>query len=159
MTVAARAPNINRSRVYEDIVQRLAAQFLPGTDRRLFPTIRELLCFAAVLGYSEGRKVPLDKSQGTEDVSYQQFERGDAENLIYLVALADKNDVNVLREDNEDECARIFEEYANGGLGIVKDYLLREGGEYPDRAIMRLLNDKGYLKAVQPEPDTGSISF
>ncbi len=157
--MAARAPNINRSRLYEDIVQRLAAQSLPGTDRRLFPTIRELLCFAAVLGYSEGRKVPLDRSQGVEDVSYQQFERGDAENLIYLIALADSQDINTVREDNEDECARIFEEYANGGLGLIKDYLLREGGEYPDRAIMRLLHERGYMKVVQSEPDTGAISF
>ncbi|MCV3211098.1 DNA phosphorothioation-associated protein 4 [Mesorhizobium sp. YC-39] len=159
MNMAARAPNINRSRVYEDIVQRLAAQALPGTDRRLFPTIRELLCFAAVLGYSENRKVPLDKTQGVEDISYQQFERGDAENLIYLIALADSQNVDVIREDNEDECARIFEEYANGGLGLIKDYLLRDGGEYPDRALTRLLHERGYLKAVQGEPDTGAISF
>lgn len=158
--MAARAPNINRSRVYEDIVQRLAAQPLPGTDRRLFPTIRELLCFAAVLGYSESRKLPLDKSKGVEDVSYQQFEaRPDAENLIYLIAVADTQDVQVVREDNEEECARIFEEYANGGLSIVKDYLLREGGEYPDRALMRLLRERGYLKAVQADPDIGSITF
>jgi dnd system-associated protein 4 len=157
--VSTRAPNINRSRVYEDIVQRLAAQSLPGTDRRLFPTIRELLCFAAVLGYSEGRRVPIDRSLGVEDVSYQQFERGEAENLIYLIALADVRDVNVIREDNEEECARIFEEYVNGGLGLVKDYLLRDGGEYPDRALMRLLHERGYLKAGQGEPDTGAISF
>ncbi|CAH2402994.1 DNA phosphorothioation-associated protein 4 [Mesorhizobium escarrei] len=158
--MTGRSPNINRSRVYEDIVQRLAAQQLPGTDRRLFPTIRELLCFAAVLGYSEGRKVPLDKSQGVEDVSYQQFEaRPDAESLIYLIALADAQDTQVLREDNEEECARIFEEYANGGLGVVKDYLLRDGGEYPDRALMRLLRERGYLQVVQAEPDTGAISF
>lgn len=160
MTLPARSPNINRSRVYEDIVQRLAAQSLPGTDRRLFPTIRELLCFAAILGYSENRRIPLDRSQGVEDVSYQQFEaRPDAENLIYLLALADRQDVQVLRDDNEDECAGIFEEYANGGLAIVKDYLLRDGGEYPDRALMRLLREKGHLKAVQAEPDIGAISF
>lgn len=103
--------------------------------------------------------MPLDKSQGVEDVSYQQFERGDAENLIYLVALAATQDVNVIREDNEDECARIFEEYANGGLGLIKDYLLRDGGEYPDRAIMRLMHERGYLRAVQSEPDPGNISF
>lgn len=157
--MAARTPNINRSRLYEDIVQRLAAQSLPGTDRRLFPTIRELLCFAAVLGYSEGRKVPLDKSQGVEDVSYQQFDRVGDDNLIYLIALADSQDVNVIREDNEDECARIFEEYVNGGLGLIKDYLLRDGGEYPDRALTRLLHERGFLKAVQSEPDTGAISF
>ncbi len=117
----ARAPNINRSRIHEDIVQRLAGQPLPGLDRRLFPTIRELLCFAALLGFSEKRRVPLDRSQGVEDISYQQFERGDAENLIYLIALAEAQDAAILKEGEEDKCAAIFEEYANGGLGIIKE--------------------------------------
>src|SRR4051812_38581858 len=129
MTVI-RAPNINRSRIYEDIVQRLAVQNVPGMDRRLFPTIRELLCFAALLGFSENRRTPLDRSEGIEDVSYQQFERGDAEDLIFMIALADAQDANILREGEEGKCAEIFEEYANGGLAIIKDILLREGGEY-----------------------------
>jgi dnd system-associated protein 4 len=157
--MAVRAPNINRSRIYEDIVQKLAAMPLPGTDRRLFPTIRELLCFAALLGFSEQRRSPLDRSQGIEDVSYQQFERGDAENLIYLVALAETRDPSILREGEEARCAEIFEEYANGGLAILKDYLLREGGEYPDRALMMLLRDRGYLVPAQAEPDLAAISF
>ena len=96
--MVARAPNINRSRIYEDVVQKLAGNNLPGVDRRLFPTIRELLCFAALLGFSESRRVPLDRSQGVEDISYQQFERGDSENLIYLIALADNGTIDILRE-------------------------------------------------------------
>jgi dnd system-associated protein 4 len=101
----------------------------------------------------------LDRSQGTEDISYQQFERGDAENLIYLIALASEEDTNVLREGNEGQCAEIFEQYANGGLAIIKDSLLRAGGEYPDRALMSLLKEKGYLPAVQAEPDLSAIDF
>lgn len=157
--MAVRAPNINRSRVYEDIIQRLAGQPLPNSDRRLFPTIRELLCFAALLGFSEERRVPLDRSQGIEDISYQQFERGDSENLIYLIALAAEQDTNVLREGNEGQCAEIFEEYANGGLAIIKDYLLRAGGEYPDRALLGMLKDKKYLPTIQAEPDLSAVEF
>lgn len=157
--MTARAPNINRSRIYEEYVQKLAATPLPGTERRLFPTIRELLCFAALLGFSEKRRLPLDRSQGVEDVSYQQFERGDAENLIYLIALAETEDADILREGEEGRCAEIFEEYANGGLAIIKDHLLREGGEYPDRALMSLLRERGYLVPAQAEPDLAAISF
>jgi dnd system-associated protein 4 len=159
MSMVVRAPNINRSRIYEDIVQRLAGQTLPGSDRRLFPTIRELLCFAALLGFSEQRRTPLDRSQGVEDISYQQFERGDAENLIYLIALAEAQDIEILREGAEGRCAEIFEEYANGGLAIMKDALLRSGGEYPNRALMAMLKERGYLTAGQPEPDLGGITF
>ncbi|KZX94529.1 hypothetical protein A3718_07375 [Erythrobacter sp. HI0019] len=157
--MTARAPNINRSKIYEEYVQKLAAMPLPGSDRRLFPTIRELLCFAALLGFSEKRRLPLDRSQGVEDVSYQQFERGDAENLIYLIALAETEDPDILREGEEGRCAEIFEEYANGGLAIIKDHLLREGGEYPDRALMSMLRERGYLVPAQAEPDLAAISF
>lgn len=153
------SPNINRSRVHEEYVQKLAAIPLPGSDRRLFPTIRELLCFAALLGFSEKRRVPLDRSKGVEDVSYQQFERDDSHNLIFLIALAETEDPDILREGQEAQCAEIFEEYANGGLAIIKDHLLREGGEYPDRALMSMLRERGYLVPAQAEPDLAAIDF
>jgi dnd system-associated protein 4 len=155
----ASGANINRSRLYEDTVQLLAAHKLEGSDRSLFPTIRELLCFAALLGYSEKRRVPLDRSKGVEDVSYQQFERGDAEDLIYLIALAETRDAEILKDGEEGRCAEIFEEYANGGLGVIHDALLRSGGEDPNRTILELLRSKGYLENGQTEADLSSISF
>jgi dnd system-associated protein 4 len=155
----ARAPNINRSRVHEDMVQRLASQKLPGMDRTLFPTIRELLCFAALLGYSEKRRLPLDKDKGVEDISYQQFERGDAEDLIFLIALADSKDPDILKDGEESRCAEIFEEYANGGLQIIHESMLRGGGEFPDRDIPELLKERGYLNNDEQTPDISGITF
>lgn len=157
--MSGRTPNINRSRVHEDMVQQLAMEKLPGAHRTVFPTIRELLCFAALLGYSEKRRVPLDRAKGVEDVSYQQFERGDAEDLIYLIALADTKNPEVLKDGEEDKCAAIFEEYANGGLQIMRDAMLRSGGEYPDRDVLELLKDRGYLIVEDEEPDVTGIEF
>ena len=154
-----RAPNINRSRVHEDMVQSLAMEKMGDAERTLFPTIRELLCFAALLGFSEGRRVPLDRTEGVEDVSYQQFERGDAEDLIYLLALAETKDPNVLKDGNESECAQIFEEYANGGFEVIKDVLLKSGGEYPDKEIMAYLREKGYLLEDENDADLTKVSF
>ena len=158
--MADRAPNINRSKLHEDIVQRLSAQNIPGSDRKLFPTIRELLCFAALLGFSEKRRVPLDRAAGVEDISYQQFERESAaEDLLWTIAVAETQDTEVLREGEEVRCAEIFEEYANGGLALIKDFLLRNGGEYPDRALMALLKELKYLQLSQAEPDLTAIKF
>ena len=157
--MTGRAPNINRSKIHEDMVQRLSMQKLPGADRTLFPTIRELLCFAALLGYSEGRRVPLDRDAGTEDVSYQQFERGDAEDLIYLLAFAETKDPEILRDGEESRCAEIFEEYANGGLEILRDTMLQSGGEYPDRDILQFLRRNDYLNIEEMEPDVSEIYF
>ncbi|MBP7703731.1 MAG: DNA phosphorothioation-associated protein 4 [Caulobacter sp.] len=158
--MAERLPNINRSKVHEDLVQKLAMQKVPGTDRTLFPTIREVLCFAALLGFSEKRRIPLDRSEGVEDISYQQFEReGPAIDLIFMIALAEEQNVEVLKDDNEKHCAEIFEEYANGGLAVIKDHVLRGGGEYPDKAIMAMLKERGYLPEAQAEPDLSGITF
>ena len=157
--MSTRTSNINRSRVHEDMVQRLSTTKLPGADRTLFPTIRELLCFAALLGYSEQRRVPLDRADGVEDISYQQFERGDAEDLIYLLALAETKDPEILKDGEEGRCAEIFEEYANGGLQVLREVLLRTGGEYPDRDILEYLLKNGYLNAEESEPDVGGITF
>ncbi|MBY0303650.1 MAG: DNA phosphorothioation-associated protein 4 [Sphingomonas sp.] len=158
--MADRAPNINRSKLHEDLVQRLSMQNIPGSDRKLFPTIRELLCFAALLGFSEERRVPLDRSAGVEDISYQQFERDPAaEDLLWTIAVAETQDTEVLREGEEARCAEIFEEYANGGLALIKDFLLRNGGEYPDRALMALLKERKYLQLSHAEPDLAAIKF
>ena len=157
--MSSRAPNINRSRKHEEMVQRLAMEKLPGSDRTLFPTIRELLCFSALLGYSEERRLSLDKKHGVEDISYQQFERGDAEDLIYLIALAETKDPEILKDGEENRCANIFEEYANGGLQIIHEAMLRAGGEYPDRDILELLKDLNYLNIDDEDPDVSGITF
>lgn len=158
--MADRAPNINRSKLHEDLVQRLSMVNIPGSDRKLFPTIRELLCFAALLGFSEQRRVPLDRSAGVEDISYQQFERDSAaEDLLWTIAVAETQDTEVLRDGEEARCATIFEEYANGGLGLIKDFLLRNGGEYPDRALIALLKERKYLQPVETAPDLSEIRF
>ena len=154
-----RAPNINRSRIHEEIVQLLAVQKIPPADRSIFPTIRELLCFAALLGYSEGRRIPLDGNAGKEDISYQQFERGDAEDLIYLIALVETKDPEILKDGAESRCAEIFEEYANGGLQILHDTIVQSGGEYPNRDIQELLLKEGYLNVQELEHDVSEISF
>ena len=66
--------------------------------------------------------------------------------LLYLIALAEKRDVDILREENEDKMIQVFEEYANGGLQVLTDWL-REHPEDPngDRALLAALVSKGLL--------------
>lgn len=154
-----RAPDIYRSRIHEEMVQRLAVQKIPDSDRTLFPTIRELLCFAALLGFSEMRRLPLDRKAGVEDVSYQRFEMGDSDDLIYLIALAETKDPKILNEGEEKKCAEIFEEYANGGLHIIQDAINKGGGEYLERDIFEMLMERGYLSSPHEDSDMRDITF
>ncbi|MCY4227123.1 MAG: DNA phosphorothioation-associated protein 4 [Gammaproteobacteria bacterium] len=155
----SRAPNINRSHVHEAMVQRLTTEKPHGKDATLFPTIRELLCFAALLGYSQNRRMPLDRGKGVEDVSYQQFEGVGADDLIFLIAISETKDPEILRDGQEGKCAEIFEEYANGGLQIIHESLQQFGGEYPDRNILSMMVEQGYLAENNEETDPSGIEF
>lgn len=137
--------NVNRSRVHEDMVQQLAMTNHEETGRSIFPTIRELICFAAMLGYSEGRRMPLDRNKGLEDISYQQFERNDSQDLIYMIALAETKSADLLRDDSKEDFVSIFEEYANGGLEIISEWMRENNDAVGDRAISSGLQKNGYL--------------
>lgn len=159
ITTKPRAPNINRSSVHEEMVKRLTSEKPHGKDCTLFPTIRELLCFAALLGYSQERRIPLDPKEGVEDVSYQQFERNDSDVLIFLIAIAESKNTDILRDGQEHKCAEIFEEYANGGLQIIRECLQSGGGENPDHDIYHMLSEHGYLASNNDSSDTPTIEF
>lgn len=141
----ARAPNINRSKIHEPIVQRLAVDKLPEIGKSLFPTIRELLSFAALLGYSEGRKIPLNSKLGTEDIGGSVYEHHEAMEIIYALAIAENNSSDILKEGREAECAKIYEEYANGGLELITDWLTAYADQSPEKAIFNGLLNADYL--------------
>lgn len=146
--------NVNRSRKHEDMVQRLAIQQHPVTKRSLFLTIRELMCFAAMLGYSKGRSEKLDRKVGVEDIAIQQFEVNDSIDFIYLIALAQQKNLDVLEEGNEDDAVTIFEEYANGGLEIIAEWMRSSPDDpYGDRACLIGLERDGYIARAKKEKE------
>ena len=157
----ARLKNINRSKKHEDLVQRLTAEKHPETDKTLFTTIRELLCFAAMLGYAEKRRVSLDQKYGVEDVSYQQFEANDANDYIFIIALAETGSTDIFKADSKIDMVEIFEEYANGGIEIIKSWMNQYRDEFGSKAIVQGLFDKKYIENDKIDRDKliSSISF
>ena len=120
----ARAISINRSREFEHIIQALAGErafVFPESGKKLFPTIRELLTFSATLGYNNKLRLPLDKSLGTEDIQGVVYEDTEALEYIWLLALSENRNVEILQDGCEKQCAQIYEEYANGGLKIISE--------------------------------------
>ena len=81
--------SIRRSEKHDPIVRRLAENTHPSSGRSLFPTMRELLCFAAVLGFDEGTRKRLDEK--TLDIDGRIFANHPPTlDLMYLLALAVK---------------------------------------------------------------------
>ena len=143
---------IKKNTDFDHIVRRLADTPHPATKQPIFPTFRDLLCFAAVLGFEMDSKMPI-QNQSDTFVDGRVFERDDLSmDLMYLIGLADSNDVDILREDNEDKLANIFEQYANGGLRVIGEWLLEHPEDTSgDKALVAALISKGFLD-VGPKP-------
>ena len=74
-------------RVHSSLVSPESAN-LPAA----FGTIRELMCFAAVLGYEMDRYEPLDRAQGVEDIGINVFENNNSDDSIYTSSCAHRFD-------------------------------------------------------------------
>ena len=154
--------NINRSRKYEDTVQILAVKNHPTTERSIFPTIRELMCFAAVLGFSRGEFLELDPKAGVEDIQSHIFANfPDAKRLVYLIALAHKRNVEILGPNNDREMVDIFERYANGGLKIMQGWLSATPQDpHGAEAIFNGLRELKFLGAdMKTTPNVDDVVF
>jgi len=110
--------SVNRSEAVEHTLQQLG-----GKDAVLFTTLRDALSFAATLGYKESRRVPLDPNLGKEDIQPSVYHMNEAVDLIFAMALAESKSIDILKPENEKKCIQIFEEYANGGLHLIKEWL------------------------------------
>lgn len=144
--------NVNRSRSHEDMVQRLAIAQHPVTNRSLFPTIRELMCFAATLGYSRKRREPLDRKLGVEDIASTQFEANDSTDFIYLIALAEKKSLDAIKDGAEDDAVTIFEDYANGGFDIISEWMHGTPDDpFGDKALLAGLQREGFITFAKDE--------
>lgn len=141
----ARLRNINRSEFYEDLVQKLARdEEKEGT--RVFSTIKQLLCFAALIGFSQKRREALPDGGKVEDVQHEIFQRDNSMDYIYMIAVAETKDTDVLREDSDIDMIKIFEEYAHGGLGIIKGWMVEFAEDDGFRAIIQGLYKCGLIE-------------
>lgn len=151
---------IKRSKQFETLVRQLAETNHPEAGRAIFPTMRELMCFAAVLGFEKQRKKPL--GQATMEIDGRTFENHQQSlDLIYLIALAEARDAEILREDNEDKALETFEQYAEGGFEIMSSWLAaKPEDENGDQAILMALGKEGFLQLARDvDSATVDISF
>jgi dnd system-associated protein 4 len=153
---------IKRSAQFEDMVRQLAEMQHPGASppRSIFPTMRDLMCFAAVLGFECERRRPLQAK--TNEIDGRIFPNSQqALDLLYLITLASNKDANDLREDNEEQIIQIFEEYAQGGFEILDGWLKEKPEDiYGDQAILTALAKHNFLDFPKDDDTAiGDISF
>lgn len=143
---------VKRSKKFDGLVEALAK-----TDEnrpKLFETIRELVVFAAMLGFAEGKRVKLSSAHKTEDISYQQFEFNNSNDFIYLIAVGETETTDVLKQESEIDIVLIFEEYANGGLETIAAWMSEFADENGHRALIQGLIKNDYLEVGGDETIT-----
>jgi dnd system-associated protein 4 len=158
--------SIIRSKAHGPLIAKLTLKD-PKTGIAAFPTIKALQCYAALLGFDQKRREPLDKKE-TENIEWHTFNNDGYTQYIYLIALAETKSINVLKYDvdnsqpgdAEEDMVRIFEEYANGGFAILESWLSKTPGDpYGAKAILNGLNRANYLVQPQTESKFDEVEF
>lgn len=84
----------------------------------VFPTYKDALVFAAALGFRRGNRREFKRS--SEPIDLDIF-RGDFDRTIMsILAVEESDDPKMIAPSNESITVLCFEEYANGGLEIMK---------------------------------------
>lgn len=87
-----------------------------------FEAYRDVLVFAAALGFREHRRSPIE--QEGEAIRWDAaINRLGTDELSQMIAVSEADDAEILSEERFDERLRIFEEYANGGLALLGELL------------------------------------
>lgn len=105
-------------------------KFLTQTPQSTFKEIWAVMLFAAMLGYKENRREQLVGVDTGKGIDIRYFSNSPAwPGVMYLLALAVFDGAEALTGEPERDEARtvLFEEYANGGLAILRDSLESSG--------------------------------
>lgn len=151
--------NVNRSDKYEiSIVQKLTND---AEGNNVFPTIRELLCFAAMLGYALGKKNKFPENYKKHDVSWAQFLANESDDYIYLIAVGDTKSTECLKSEPVIDLVDIFEEYINGGFEVILSWFSKYSNQNGLKAVVSGLFDEGFINSenISKEEIVKSLSF
>jgi len=104
-----------------DVIKRLVAN---EDTTSPFKLIADVLVFAAAFGLARNKRTTLGETLG-EPIRQEIFDRQGYDTFINLLAVHAENDPTVLSDADEkvERRARIFEEYANGGLEQIQEEL------------------------------------
>ena len=116
-----------------------------GDDGKIFRHLRDVLRFAAVLGYARGRREPFEQS--AEAIPWEVFANGAGnEALVDLIGVATTGTVEILSDERFGERLTLFEEYANGGLAVLTEEIGQAGGKPRDVVLLLILSAEDQVK-------------
>lgn len=136
---------------FDSVAEGLVEASSSAGGAKLFESKQKVMMFAAALGYASSSRKPVDrKSAG---IRFDVFEGAMDEGFIRSLAVAETGELAVLSEDRSDERVDIFEEYAHGGLEILKRIWFEQEGDPLTILIGRTLDaepDESEIPGIDP---------
>ncbi|MDY7012661.1 MAG: DNA phosphorothioation-associated protein 4 [Cyanobacteriota bacterium] len=145
----------SRVRIAKDKAELVRALVDSKETTGPFQTYAEAIAFAAVLGFRYQKRSPLEGSASTEPspISLDIFASRGCAAAIELLAIATAQNpaiLSTLDATAEEQRVTLFEEYANGGLEILRNEL-RGAVDYAERILLVLTNER--LRDERPQDE------
>lgn len=138
-----------------DLVQSLVEV---NQGKGFFQTYADAIAFAASLGHKYKKRLPLETiAKEPSPISLEIFTSRGYDLLIKLLAIAETEDIQIISvydHSAEEKRAKIFEEYANGGLHKLQESL-KGAVDYSER-ILLILTEERFKK--QPHTEDFDLS-
>jgi dnd system-associated protein 4 len=122
------------------------------SEKRVFNNMAQCLAFAAAYGFKNNSRLKIERAstKEVEPINFQYFENSNVESLFVLLSLATETDYKKALSDSEESSelrVSTFEEYAKGGLTLLKKELSGLIG-YLDPTVENMLKSKNINKGV-----------
>ena len=145
----------NRIRVAKDKAELVKSLVISESSTGPFQTYADAMVFAAALGAKRKKRSPLGtiSTKEVSPIALEVFVSRGYDRVLKLLAIAQTKEAKILSPTDdiaEEKRIHIFEEYANGGLEILRDGL-RGAVDYSERLLLILSAER--FKKETPEGD------
>jgi len=126
MSSIRKAYRIKRPKQYDELLNQLKDK-----ETGVFDTLKSALVFAAAIGFKNKKRIPIEEAG--ESIAFNLFSETRDQPFVFALALSEYQDVSYLRDENFQDTAKVFEEYAHGGLhyldGVLEKSTIKESIE------------------------------
>lgn len=150
----------NRIRISKDKAELVKSLTTSENNASPFPTYADVMVFAAALGAKRKKRSPLGQISKKDPgpINLEIFVTRGYDIAIKLLAITDTKDSKILSihdKNAAEKRSQIFEEYANGGLEILREEL-RGAVDYTEQIMLILISERFKQEDKQ---DTGQFTF
>ncbi|MGY6031279.1 hypothetical protein [Phytobacter sp. AG2a] len=121
--------SVRRDSRFEFLEEQLCSTKGAKNDFQVFGTVKELMVFAALVGYQLDDYQPLESKVNTTPILLDTYSTTGHDAYIYLIALAKESSLDILKDENLRYAVNIFEAYCNSGLKHIDSWIMNNIGE------------------------------